>query len=135
MFYGVSPDNSHAGVFGWRTFFELRTISGRTVKGGRLPLRANRPRGPAEAAGFRRKSFPMDMGKGADGMNRRREDDLIQLARLYGIAETLHPLRRRSNGDIAALIRRYARQYARSGEADLSAWFARAIEVERLDDS
>ena len=55
---------------------------------------------------------------------------IIQLARLYGIAETLHPLRRRENDDIAALILGWAEDYIRSGAQDLPGFFARAVAPE-----
>ena len=55
---------------------------------------------------------------------------VIQLARLYGIAETLHPLRRRKNEGIASLILQWAERYARSGADDLSAFFGQVIRDE-----
>ena len=66
-------------------------------------------------------------------MDRARLHTVIQLARLYGIAETLHPLRPRSNDDISALILSWADEYIRSGAQDLSGFFARVVAPEYED--
>lgn len=55
---------------------------------------------------------------------------VVQLARLYGIAETLHPMRPRSNDEITALILSWADDYTRSGAQDLSGFFAQAVAPE-----
>ena len=63
-------------------------------------------------------------------MDQSRLHTIIQLARLYGIAETLHTLRRRENDGITALILSWANEYAQSGGQDLPGFFAGAIAAE-----
>lgn len=58
---------------------------------------------------------------------------IIQLARLYGIAETLHPLRRRTNADVTLLILGWADAYEQSSDQDLSDFFAQAVAREYED--
>lgn len=55
---------------------------------------------------------------------------VIHFARLYGIAETLHPVRRRENDDITALILSWADEYTQTGAQDLSGFFARVVAPE-----
>lgn len=55
---------------------------------------------------------------------------VVQLARLYGIAETLHPMRPRSNDEITTLILSWADDYIRSGARDLPGFFAQAVAPE-----
>ena len=58
---------------------------------------------------------------------------VIHFARLYGIAETLHPLRHRENDEIAGLILEWAQAFARSGETDLLHFFESAIRSEQVE--
>lgn len=54
-------------------------------------------------------------------------DTAIKLSRMYGVAETLHPLPCKPMGDFPTLIRAWTSEYMESPDTDLVKFFERKI--------